>query len=176
MDTSTAISLIREGIDVSIRGQVWHDLGAGRGTFTTALAGLLDKGSIVNAVDKDEEALCRIRQVNDGAKISIVTADFTDSGFSIEPLNGVLMANALHFVEDQSGFLVAIRNRFLLPRGRLIVVEYDRRIPNPWVPFPVEFNQLKEISLCAGFAAIEKLGEVPSAYGHGLIYGALIKK
>lgn len=175
MDKSIIISLIRGGIDASMGGQVWHDLGAGRGSFTMALAELLDNESKIYAVDKDDHALKSIKQVDYGAKISIVAADFTGASFSIDRSDGILMANALHYVEDQSSFLFVMRDRFLLPRGRLIIVEYERRRPNQWVPFPIEFRQLKEIALRVGFSSVEKLGEVPSVYDNVLMYGAVIR-
>ncbi len=176
MDKSIIVSLIRGGVDASVGGQLWYDLGAGRGSFTMPLAELLNSDSKIYAVDKDDHALKSIRQVDHGAKISIVAADFTDAGFSIDRSDGILMANALHYVEDQSGFLFMLRDRSLLPRGRLIIVEYDRRAPNQWVPFPIGFHQLKEISLSVGFSSVEKLGEAPSAYDNVLMYGAVIRK
>jgi ubiquinone/menaquinone biosynthesis C-methylase UbiE len=173
MDQYSAIRLIRKGVDTSLPHQVWYDLGAGRGTFTLALAQLLGPGSIIYAVDKDAEALRAIRQPEKGARISVISADFSADDFSIASASGVLMANALHYVEDQKGFLRSVRNQ-LLPVGRMIIIEYERETPNRWVPFPVGFEGLRKISLHVGFQSIDKIGEIPSAYGNGIMYAAVL--
>ncbi|HEX5167898.1 MAG TPA: methyltransferase domain-containing protein [Cyclobacteriaceae bacterium] len=174
MDTSSAIGLIEGGIDKALPAQVWTDLGAGRGTFTNALAGLLDSKSIVYAVDKDQHALKQITRPSHGAKIITRVADFTGEDFYCLPSNGILMANALHYVEDQVAFLLKVRNKSLLPGGRVIVVEYNRDRPNPWIPFPVPFDRLNALALAAGFSTRVRIGEMPSVYDNGLMYSTLM--
>ena len=174
METSSALKLIRGGVETTVTHQVWFDLGAGSGTFTTALSEMLDDESEIYAVDRDEQSLKKIMQPNHGAKITVRQGDFVKDDIIRDKVNGILMANTLHFVEDQVSFLSKIKNK-LLPNGRMVIVEYDRRTPNPWIPFPVSFTQLKTLAIHAGFSSITRLDELPSAYGNGILYGALIR-
>jgi len=174
MEISSVIKLIQGGIDTSIRSQVWMDLGAGSGTFTTGLAGLLDPESLVYAVDRDGQSLKRIKKTNSGAKIIALQSDFMKNDFTSLQPDGILMANALHYVEDQFSFLTKIKNK-LVPGGRIVIVEYDRKNPTPWVPFPIAFDELKVLTSSIGFTSITRLAEVPSVYDNGMMYGALVK-
>jgi len=174
METSSAIELICGGVDSTVTHQVWFDLGAGSGTFTRALSELLDDESRIYAIDRDEQSLKKIRQPKYGAKIIIRQGDFMKDDLIKDKVNGILMANTLHFVEDQFSFLSKIKNKLLL-NGRMVIVEYDRLNPNPWVPFPIAFNQLKKLAIHAGFSSITRLAESSSAYGNGIIYGALLR-
>lgn len=173
METSSAIKLIRGGVDTTVTRQVWFDLGAGSGTFTTALSEMLDEESKIHTIDRDEQSLKKIKQPDHGAKIIIHQWDFMKDDLIKDKVNGILMANSLHFVEDQVSFLSKIRNT-LLPNGRMVIVEYDQRNPNPWVPFPIAFNLLKKLAIQAGFSSVARLGELPSAYNNGMMYGALL--
>jgi ubiquinone/menaquinone biosynthesis C-methylase UbiE len=173
MERASAIKLIEGGIDTSIHRQVWIDLGAGSGTFTIALAGLLDPESLVYAVDRDKQSLNRIEKNDRGAKIITLHADFMkDDLADIQP-NGILMANALHYVEDQFSFLTTIKNK-LASGGRILIVEYDLKNPNAWVPFPIGFGELKGLAARVGFTSVTRLAEVSSVYHNGMIYGALV--
>jgi hypothetical protein len=48
-------------------------------------------------------------------------------------LDGILMANLLHFVRDQTGLLRRVAAH-LCPTGRFLIVEYEQPTPIPWVP------------------------------------------
>lgn len=106
MKPSEAESLISAG--VRHRGGVWADLGAGSGTFTRALAGLLSEHGVVYAVDLDGRALAANRgQPEPGvAEIVPLLGDFREV-LALAELDGVVMANSLHFVPaaQQAGVL-----------------------------------------------------------------------
>jgi ubiquinone/menaquinone biosynthesis C-methylase UbiE len=174
MDESAVLKLIGGGIDKNIHQQIWVDLGAGRGTFTTALGGLLDEQSIVYAIDKNKRSLNEIVQLERGARIINKTKNFSDNDFQIPKAHGVLMANTLHYVNDQISFLKKIKDS-LFDNGRLVIVEYDRTTSNPWVPFPIPFELLEKIALQIGFSTVVKLGEQASIYDDGKMYGALVR-
>ena len=105
--------------------------------------------------------------------IEKIHGDFTDIGLVPGNLNGILMANALHFVEDKLGFLKQISSH-LLPKGIFLIVEYDLQKSNVWVPYPLSFASLQELLSKGLGRSVQKLGEMPSRYNRSMIYGALI--
>lgn len=144
---------------------MWADLGAGEGNFTRALATLLGHGARITAVDKDARALRAI-----GGGIETRVADFTKP-LDLRELDGVVMANSLHFVRDKRPVLEAVR-AMLRPGGRLIVVEYETDRGNPWVPHPFSFATWQRLASEAGFVGTERIGSVPSRY-FGSMYSSL---
>ena len=147
------IALIHGGV----RGPsgVWADLGAGTGNFTWALRALLGAQATIYAVDRDGRSIARqrdqLRQVEPGAVIIPLQADFTRP-LGLPALDGVLMANALHFVRDQAAVLAQIAG-YLRPGGSFLLVEYDLRAAVRWVPFPVPFERFQALSGAAGLSA-----------------------
>lgn len=99
MELSTAVSLIKDGVGADA-SQYWADLGAGKGTFTTALSTLLKSGKIV-AVDKDKAALKSIKLANASVQLDLMVNDLLDVKVESESLDGILMANSIHYVRDK---------------------------------------------------------------------------
>lgn len=172
MELSTAIRLIDKGVLKSNQPQRWADFGAGDGLFTRALASVLSSGSTVMAIDQNAASLSSIQWSFETVALKTKVGDFTSMNWK-ESLDGVLMANALHYVRDQFAFLTKVK-AILSTSGRVLVVEYERRQPNPWVPYPIAFEKLKDIGARAGFSAIEKLEEAPSVYDNASIYSATL--
>lgn len=168
MKHEVAKKLIEEGVEQANAKQVWADLGAGNGVFTYALSTLLQEGSTLYAIDMNASRMESIR-VWQQVVLKKIQADFVQNGWTIEPLNGILMANALHFVKEKETFLKKVKEK-LTPDGRLIIVEYEMDHGNTWVPHPVGFTRLRELANRSGFASVQKLKEVPSVYDGRMIY------
>ena len=174
MNPSEAVALIRDAVPRP--GGTWADLGAGDGAFTRALAELLGPGSRIYAVDRDRRALGALRRwaATDAANVIPVLADFSGPfelpGLGGTPLDGMLLANALHFVGD-AGLLLGRLVQRLRPGGRLVLVEYDRRRGNPWVPHPIPAARLPELAASAGLSTPIITATSPSAFG-GSLYAA----
>jgi len=169
---SDLVSLLDGGVGEG--GGRWADLGAGEGAFTLALAELLGPGSRIVAVDKDARAL---RGIGDEmaarfpyVAVETMAADFTRPLGLLE-LDGVLMANSLHFVRDKPPVLGLVRAT-LKPGGRLIVVEYGTEHGNPWVPFPFSFPTWEKMAADAGFESTRLLRTIPSRH-LGSLYSAV---
>jgi ubiquinone/menaquinone biosynthesis C-methylase UbiE len=172
VDHSELVGLLRDGIDA--RGGRWADLGAGEGAFTLALADLLGPGANITAVDRDAGSLrglpAEIRKRFPATELEVVVADFTRP-ISLTSLDGIVMANSLHFVRDKGPVLARV-NEMLKPGGSLIVVEYGSDRGNPWVPHPFSYERWVDMAARAGFERTRMIGTVPSRY-LGSMYSAV---
>jgi ubiquinone/menaquinone biosynthesis C-methylase UbiE len=149
---------------------VWADLGCGEGLFTTALGQLLSReGSIIYAVDENKQALQKIRAMH-GIELRKVVANFEKIELIIHELDGILMANSLHYVKDKITFIKKAL-QWMKEDGSFIIVEYDTETSNRWVPYPISFDSLRELFSEFGFTA-KKIGEEPSLYNRSVIYAA----
>ncbi len=168
MDHADHVRLLREGVT---RGGTWADLGAGAGAFTLALAELVGPSGEVIAVDRDRGALHELERAlrPGGATVRTLGADFTKP-VALDSLDGVVMANSLHFVRDKSPVL-ALVHTMLKPSGRLLLVEYDTDNGNPYVPHPLSFETWRALADASGFTGTRKLATVPSRF-LGRIYSA----
>lgn len=171
MDVSDAAHLIQGAVHGT--GGIWADLGCGDGTFTLALHRLLGPTSRVYAVDRDPQALAALRRRVDATAILTVAADFTNE---VElpghegPLDGILLANSLHYVEDAERVLASWAAR-LRPEGRVVFVEYDRRGSSRWVPYPIPPSRLQRLATAAGLSPPVITRVQPSEFT-GTLYAA----
>lgn len=152
---------------------IWADLGCGEGTFTLALATLLPDRSVIHAMDQDGSALRRIPPTYSGASIVTHQGDFTRLPLPFGHLDGLLMANSLHYVADQQAFLRDIDS--VQSCRRFVVVEYDTQQANPWVPYPIGQSALARLFRSAGYERIEVIGQRRSVYNRAPLYAALIE-
>lgn len=183
-EAASLIMGVARGADAAIRGTPrWADLGAGHGTFTQALAMLLGQGARVHAVDRDVAAYAALLALAgrrpSGAVIVPALADFADARawetLGLRDLDGVLLANALHFVPaSQQGVVLARVAGALRPGGALLLVEYEGRSPSPWVPHPVSQARLQAL-VPAGWARPQTVGARGSMFG-GSIYAAVVRR
>lgn len=160
----------------------WADVGAGTGTFTRAIAELIGPEGVVYAIDRDARALAELQRSAVGAgstaaaRINALRGDMHELSAVIElqdvQLDGVLFANALHFTRKSDTVLAQAAER-LRPDGRIVVIEYDRRMPNPWVPHPLPFDRLAEVARRAGLGVPQEVARRRSEY-HREMYCAVL--
>lgn len=165
MEHAEAVALIREGVP---SGGVWADLGAGTGTFTRALVELLGPEGLVYAVDREAEAVEALGRL--GGSVIARQADFT-SRLELPELDGVLMANALHFSREPETVLRRVRQH-LRPGGHFILVEYDQQRGNPWVPYPISRERFRALAATVGLKPPREIGRRRSSFGREM-YAAL---
>ncbi len=169
MTISEAAKLIQPGVPIATPNAMWADLGCGSGTFTNALATLLGVDSRIYAVDKVDQT---IEPQSSKVKIDFVQLDFVNDVLPVTNLDGILMANALHYVKDKDVFIKKL-TKHLKSAGQFIIVEYDTEQSNQWVPYPISFTSLQKAFSPAGFNDIKKIGERRSVYRAGKMYAAL---
>ncbi len=175
MNHADHVQLIEAGIERG-QGGVWADFGAGSGAFTLALRDIAGPDIDLIAVDRDQGSLQMLRTAMErrfsGTRLRLVEADIADC-LALPLLDGIIAANAIHYVpgQDQEALLMRWKG-YLQPEGRLVVVEYDTAVGNPWVPYPVSSVAFGELARAAGFTEPVLLG-VRSSRWLARMYAAL---
>jgi ubiquinone/menaquinone biosynthesis C-methylase UbiE len=172
MDHRDHVRLIENGVRGA--GPIWADLGSGGGAFTLALADLLGEAGIIHSVDRDAQALgAQARAVVErfpAATLRQYQADFSRP-LQLPTLDGVVMANALHFVRHKAAVLTLVQG-YLRPGGHFVLVEYDADAGNPWVPYPISMRSWFDLAGEVGFRGTHEIARVPSRF-LGSIYAAV---
>ena len=171
MQTADAVALIRDAVEGG--GNRWADLGAGRGTFTRALVEILGPDGSVIAVDREAGSIAELQElITTATNVSVIEGDFTDD-VQLPRLDGLLLANALHFVKEAATVLSRLVQH-LEPDGRVVIVEYDRRAASRWVPYPIGIADLPKLAAAAKLSRFTVTDSRPSNY-EGTIYCAVAK-
>jgi ubiquinone/menaquinone biosynthesis C-methylase UbiE len=179
-----ALALLRDAVGHS--AGAWADLGCGTGTFTRALADILGSQSRIIAVDQDAGALDELRlwAERHAPGVVAVRADFARPSEILElrdgSLAGLLFANSLHFVRDADAVLASLVRMLRpaargAPGGRVVLVEYDLRDANPWVPYPISRDRLPALAMNAGLSVPVVTATRRSRY-QGLMYAAAAER
>jgi SAM-dependent methyltransferase len=174
MDHTDHVYLLRDGVPKAVG--VWGEFGSGRGAFTLALAELLGKNGVIYSVDRDkyalnEQARAIQRRFPDLApEIHYLNANFTKPLY-LPVLDGILMANALHFQRNKKQTLMRCLE-YLRPGGRFILVEYNVDRGNHWVPHPLSYTSWRSLAHDCGYVNTEFLAAKPSRF-LGEIYSAV---
>jgi len=136
-----------------------------------AMAQLLAPGSTIYAVDFDQKALKEIPDQHDRVVIRKIIADLQSPSLHLPSVDGILIANTLHFIQEQLIFVKRLRS----VADRFLIVEYERPRPNRWGPYPVGFEKLRQLFAEAGVESVEKLATRPSLFG-GTMYSAFAER
>ena len=172
MNHQDHMNLLRKGIPGP--GGTWADLGSGRGAFTLALADLIGPTGHIYSIDRDSSALRdqekAMRTQFPSTTVRYISTDFTQR-LDLPPLDGIVMANSLHFLRQKDAMLRLVRS-YLRPGGRLLLVEYDTDHGNMWVPYPLSYPTWEVLAHHNGFTSTQLLTTVPSRYFGGM-YSAM---
>jgi ubiquinone/menaquinone biosynthesis C-methylase UbiE len=164
MDHNDHIYLLQKGIPA--KGGVWADFGSGRGAFTLALADHLGPAGIIYSVDRDSNELAQQERLLSSrfpqVTVHYLAADFTHP-LILPPLDGIIMANALHFSRQKEQLVRRVKS-CLRPGGRFLLIEYNTDRGNPWVPHPLSFATWQKLAPEIGFQNTELLQTVPSSF------------
>ena len=165
MDHNDHVSLLRPA-HLS-QGGTYADFVAGSGAFTLALRELIGFDAAIYAVDKDRSSLDQLdsahrARFNTSRNLISLNKDFSQP-FDSPPLDGIVMANSLHFFKDKEKILRHVL-KFLKPNGALLTVEYNVDSGNMWVPYPLTFDTYRTLAPRAGFSEPRLLAKVPSRF------------
>ncbi|MFW6097963.1 MAG: class I SAM-dependent methyltransferase [Chloroflexota bacterium] len=164
MNHADHVALIRDGVPGP--GGTWADFGSGTGAFSLALAELIGSQATLYAIDRDKGTLRRqeeaMRRRFPALQVHYLAADYTRP-LDLPPLDGVVMANALHFQRHKDGAVQRIYS-YLRPGGRLILVEYNVDRGNPWVPHPLSFQSWETVAQRNGFVDTRLMATRPSRF------------
>ncbi len=165
MDHSDHVNLLRPA---NLKpGGTYADFGAGSGAFTLALRELVGLDSTIHAVDKDKSALYELEKAHrarfDSTRNLLLLSNDFSRPLDLPPLDGIVMANSLHFFKDKEKILRHVRE-FLKPNGALIIVEYNVDSGNLWVPYPLTFETYHRLTPLAGFSEPRLLAKAPSRF------------
>jgi trans-aconitate methyltransferase len=169
-----AIEMLADSGVESLGQTTWADLGCGAGTFTLALASLLATGSTIHAMDRNWGAVRKIPSVHNGVHITVHRGDFTNLAWPFANLDGILMANSLHYVADQAAFIHACEP--WMASRRFLIVEYDTTEASRWLPYPLSQRRLIDLFERAGYASITVLRSRPSVFRRASLYAAAIAR
>jgi len=145
-------------------GGIWADAGCGDGIFTIALYTLIRPGGEIYAIDRNRQALKTLaRNFNFAdALLHPVLADFTRP-LALPPLDGLVMANSLHFVRKKTPVLARLAS-LLKPGGRLIIVEYNASRGNFAVPHPLDEGGFLALAREASLQEAQIQAKIPSTF------------
>ena len=159
------INLIKDGIPNT--GGVWADFGSGDGAFTMALAELIGPTGEIYSIDKNKSALNRQQKnfearfhPNNRPMVHYFCANFTQV-LDLPTFNGCVIANALHF-QPNAAIVVEQLRTYLYPGGHFIIVEYNIKHGNVWVPHPVPYRDWLRIAKESGFTKTQFIASRPS--------------
>ena len=150
-----------------VMGGTWADFGAGSGAFTLALRELVGPHADIYAVDKDRRGFNELEKAHrekftTSQNVHSMRADFSGV-LSLPPLDGIVMANSLHYFKDKEKLLRHVRS-FLKMSGVLLLIEYNVDSGNMWVPYPLSFETYHALAPRAGFSEPGLLATKPSRF------------
>ncbi len=168
MQHADFVALLRGGVPNS--GGVWADFGSGQGAYTLALAELIGPGSTLYSIDHDASVLAVQAKLMASqfpqVQLHQITADFTlPLQPTLPPLDGLVMANALHVVpQHQKAAVVKLIKSYLKPGGRWLLVDYNADHGNAWVPYPLAYATWEALARECGFEQVRLVATHPDNF------------
>ncbi|TXG78581.1 MAG: class I SAM-dependent methyltransferase [Thermomicrobiales bacterium] len=175
MNHDDHVHLIAAGI--AHPGGLWADFGAGWGAFTLAMRELTGPEGEILALDRDWSALGSLRErmieQYPGTSLFLIYGDLCHPQ-EMPPLDGIVAANPLHYVDrTQQAATLQRWSGLLKPDGCIVLVEYDTSRSSSWLPYPISFQRLGQIAREAGLPDPRLLATHPSQWGEGIYSAAM---
>ena len=139
--------------------QNWADLGCGKGLFSQAISEFLEDESTIFAFDIEKQKI----QSENNIHIKFSQKNIEKEELGVTGLDGIIMANSLHYIADKRNLIEKLKKN-LKPTGKFILIEYDTKNANPWVPYPITRAESRKLFSETGFDKMQFLGERNSIY------------
>lgn len=94
--------------------------------------------------------------------VHYLNTDFTHQ-LTLPPLDGLVMANALHFFRHKEP-VVELLKSYLRLGGRFLLVEYNVDQGNHWVPYPLSYQSWEALAKRCSFDQTRFLASRPSHF------------
>ncbi|MFX1252973.1 MAG: class I SAM-dependent methyltransferase [Promethearchaeota archaeon] len=130
----------------------WIDAGCGYGTYSLPLSTLVSR---VIAIDEDPHKINYFRSsLPQQTNIECYVRNFNEDELFHELVDGILFGYSLHYQPDPTG---ALKNacRQIKKNGSIVIIDYDRMSPLPWVPHPLPRVKSLKILKEIGFKNLE---------------------
>ena len=88
-------------------------------------------------------------------------------------LDGILMANSLHYVENQAAFIRECESHMNV-RRHFLLVEYDTSEASRWIPYPMSLTRLTTLFERAGYSSVRVLRSRRSIYRRASLYAVAV--
>lgn len=151
---------------------VFLDVACGAGNYALAAAEFIGPGGAIHAVDLWEEGIAALRERAGDLGLTQIRAEVGDVSRRLSVEDGsvdvVLMATVLHDLVADGAAEGTLREvaRVLRPKGRLVIVEFDKVESEPGPPVAIRLSpgEVREIVSPYGFCEerIEAVG--PATY------------
>lgn len=144
---------------------VFADIGCGPGFFVFPASEVVGKDGKVYAIDTQQEMLDELKKRNPSKNVVILRSEETQLPVDSSTVDMILMAFVLHGVHHPVDFLREAK-RILKPSGRLIVIDWEKKVEEKGPPFEERLpkEKAKEVFQQAGFEEIDTTSLNPSHY------------
>jgi len=147
------------------KGMAFADIGCGPGFFVFPASDIVGEKGKVYALDTQQEMLNELNKRNPSKNVVALKSEETKLPVEDKAVDIALMVFVLHEVHHPVEFLKEVK-RILKPTGRLIVIDWEKKVEEKGPPFEerVPKEKVKEIFQQAGFKKIEASSLNPSHY------------
>ena len=138
------------------KGMAFADIGCGPGFFVFPASDIVGEKGKVYALDTQQEMLNELNKRNPSKNVVALKSEETKLPVEDKAVDIALMVFVLHEVHHPVEFLKEVK-RILKPTGRLIVIDWEKKVEEKGPPFEerVPKEKAKEIFQQAGFKKIE---------------------
>ena len=148
--------LADSGVD-ALGPTIWADSsGAGMARSLSPLPTCWPPEASFTQLTSTGSVLRRIPSAHEGVRIIKHRGDFMKRPWPFPDLDGVLMANSLHYVEKPAAFIRECESH-MKPQRRFLVVEYDTNEASRWIPYPLSQTRLTTLFDRAGYSSVRLL-------------------
>lgn len=147
------------------KGMAFADIGCGPGFFVFPASEIVGSSGKVYALDTQQEMLNELKKRRPAENVIVLKSDETNLPVEGKAVDMALMVFVLHEVHHPVDFLKEVK-RILKPNGRLIVIDWEKKVEEKGPPFEERVPKEKagEIFVQAGFKNIETNSLNPSHY------------